>query len=93
VIDSEFQQHMNRNVAFLKVEMRNIQNNQLIILERLESIQSHLEDQPVIDKTNSSINEMANYQFPIDNVVDLNTFEDNIGGDQHFRTHLVIYQY
>uniref|UniRef100_A0A2S2PQN6 DUF4806 domain-containing protein n=1 Tax=Schizaphis graminum TaxID=13262 RepID=A0A2S2PQN6_SCHGA len=87
--DSEFQQHMNRNVAFLKVEMRNIQNNQLIILERLESIQSHLEDQPVIDKTNSSINEMANYQFPIDNVVDLNTFEDNISGDQHFRTHLV----
>lgn len=53
MIDSEFQQHMNRNVAFLKVEMRNIQNNQLIILERLESIQSHLEDQPVIDKTNS----------------------------------------
>lgn len=83
---------MNRNIAFLKVEIRNIQNNQLVILERLESIQSHLEDQPLIDKTNSSINELANYQFPLDNVVDLNTFEDNISGDQQFRIHLVIYQ-
>lgn len=83
---------MNRNIAFLKVEIRNIQNNQLVILEQLYSIQSHLEDQPLIDKTNSSINELANYQFPIDNVVDLYTFEDNISGDQQFRTHLVIYQ-
>ncbi|XP_025407077.1 uncharacterized protein LOC112681026 [Sipha flava] len=88
-MDREFQQHMNRNIAFLKVEIRNIQNNQLVILERLDSIQSHLEDQPLIDKTNSSINELANYQFPIDNVVDLYTFEDNISGDQQFRTHLV----
>jgi len=93
VVDREFQQHMNRNIAFLKLEIRNIQNNQFVILERLESIQSHLEDQPLIDKTNSSINELANYQFPIDNVVDLNTFEDNISGDQQFRTHLVVHPY
>jgi len=93
VTDLEFQQHMNRNIAFLKIEIRNIQSNQLVILERLESIQSHLEDQPLIEKTNSSINELVNYQFPIDNIVDLNTFEDNISGDQQFRTNLVIYQY
>lgn len=69
---------MNRNISFLKVEIRNIQNNQLIISKQLESIQSHLEDQPIND-TNSSINKMANYQFLIDNVIDLNTFEDRVG--------------
>jgi len=30
---------------------------------------------------------MANYQFPLNNVVDLNTFEGNISGNQQFRTH------
>lgn len=82
---------MNRNIAFLKVEIRQIQNNQLIILERLEAIQSHLDDHPFIEKSNSSINQLDNYQFPIDNQVDLDTLEDNINGDQQFRTNLVIY--
>lgn len=83
--------HMNRTMAFFKAEVRQIQNNQLIILERLEVIQSHLDDWPLIEKSDSYVNDLNNYQFPIDNNVNLDTSEDNINGDQQFRTNLVIY--
>jgi hypothetical protein len=56
-------------------------------LERLESIQSHLKDQIIIDETNNAIYEMANYQIPLNNVVNLNTFEGNISGNQQFKTY------
>lgn len=88
--DNEFQSRINRNIAFLKVKVRQIQNNQLVILERLESIQYYLQNQQLpIDKTNSYLNNFEN-QFPIDNIIYLDTLENNICGDQQFRFNLVI---
>lgn len=62
--DLEFQSHMTRNLAFLKVEIRQIQNNQLVILEKLEAIQSHLDDRPP-NNTNSSVNELDDISFQL----------------------------
>jgi len=88
--DFEFQNRMNRDIAFLKDEVRQIQKNQFVILERLESIQSHLQDQPLttMDKSNSCLNNFDN-KFPIDNIIDLDTLENNIYGDHQFRINLI----
>lgn len=80
-------------MAFLKIELRQIQSNQLNILERLESIQLQLDDQPRGEKKDLSINTLNECSLPIDNEIDLQTFEDKIAGDQEFRSCLVKYVY
>lgn len=80
-------------MAFLKIELRQIQSNQLNILERLESIQLQLDDQPRGEKKDLSINTLNECSLPIDNEIDLQTFEDKIAGDQEFRLCLVKYVY
>jgi len=79
-------------MAFLKIELKQIQSNQLIILDRLESLQLQLEDQPrsSADK-NFPINQLNECPLPIDNITDLQIFEDKIAGDNEFRTCVVIF--
>jgi len=86
---------MLRNVAFLKVELRQIKNNQVSILEQLESIQSHLQ---VNNKSYYIENNLSNDDFhdcplPLDNEVDLNVLEDKLSGDHQFKSRLVILKY
>lgn len=78
-------------MAFLKIELKQIQSNQLIILDRLESLQLQLEDQPrsSADK-NCPINQLNECPLPIDNITDLQIFEDKIAGDNEFKTCVVI---
>jgi len=78
-------------MAFLKIELKQIQSSQLVILERLDSIQLQLEDQPRMLDKNVSINKLNECSLPIDNITDLQTFEDKIAGDIEFRTCLVIF--
>ncbi|XP_016659733.1 uncharacterized protein LOC107883699 isoform X2 [Acyrthosiphon pisum] len=76
-------------MAFLKIELKQIQRSQLVILERLDSIQLQLEDQPRVYNKNISINKLNECSLPIDNITDLQTFEGKIAGDSEFRTCLV----
>ncbi|CAI6365157.1 unnamed protein product [Macrosiphum euphorbiae] len=76
-------------MAFLKIELKQIQSSQLVILERLDSIQLQLGDQPRVYDKNISINKLNECSLPIDNITDLQTFEDKIAGDSEFRTCLV----
>lgn len=78
-------------MAFLKIELKQIQSSQLVILERLDSIQLQLEDQPRVYDKNISINKLNDCPLPIDNITDLQTFEDKIAGDGEFKTCLVIF--
>ncbi|KAL5237555.1 hypothetical protein ACI65C_004965 [Semiaphis heraclei] len=94
-IDNVFQNNMMRNVAFLKVELRQIKNNQGSILEQLESIQSHLQ---VNNKSYYTDNNLSNDDFhdcplPLDNEVDLSVLEDKLSGDLQFKSLLVILVY
>lgn len=89
--DNEFQRHINKNLAFLKVELRQIQSNQIIILDRLESMQLQLNDSKhCVENNNMLINTLNDCPLPIDNTADLQTFEDKISGDKDFRTCLVL---
>lgn len=90
--DIEFQSYVNKNMAFLKIELKQIQSNQLIILDRLESLQLQLEDQPRSSANkNFAINQLNECPLPIDNITDLQIFEDKIAGDNEFRTCVVIF--
>lgn len=86
---------MLRNVAFLKVELRQIKNNQVSILEQLESIQSYLQ---VNNKSYCIENNLSNDDFhdcplPLDNEVDLGVLEDKVSGDHQFKSRLVLLKY
>lgn len=78
-------------MVFLKKELKQIQSSQLVILERLDSIQLQLEDQPRVYDKNISIKKLNECSLPIDNTTDLQTFENKITGDSESRTCLVIF--
>ncbi|CAI6357049.1 unnamed protein product [Macrosiphum euphorbiae] len=76
-------------MVFLKIELKQIQSSQLVILECLDSIQLQLEDQPRVYDKNISIKKLNECSLPIDNTTDLQTFENKITGDSESRTCLV----
>jgi len=81
-------------MAFLKVELRQIKNNQFSILEQLESMQSHLQinNKSYIDN-NLSNDDFNDCPLPLDNETDLYMLEDKLSGDQQFKSRLVILKY
>jgi len=82
---------MMRNMAFLKVEMRQIQSNQSVMFEHFESILTHLQgNNTYTDKKSLSQNDFHDCPLPLDNNIDLNTIEDKISGDHQFKSRLVI---
>jgi hypothetical protein len=78
-------------MAFLKIELKQIQSNQLVILNHLESLQLQLEDQPWTSNKHFPVSQLNDCPLPIDNNTDLQTFEEKIAGDNEFRTCLVIF--
>jgi len=70
------------NIAYLKVEIRQIQSNQTLMLEHFESILIHLQNNNIrIDKNSLSHEDFHDCPLPIDSYIDLNTLEDKIAGD------------
>ncbi|XP_016664012.2 uncharacterized protein LOC107885091 [Acyrthosiphon pisum] len=88
--DTIFQNNMMRNMAFLKVEMRQIQSNQSVMFEHFESILTHLQgNNTYTDKKSLSQNDFHDCPLPLDNNIDLNTIEDKIAGDHQFKSRLI----
>uniref|UniRef100_A0A2S2NXY9 DUF4806 domain-containing protein n=1 Tax=Schizaphis graminum TaxID=13262 RepID=A0A2S2NXY9_SCHGA len=79
---------MLRNIAFLKVELRQIKDNQVSILEQLESIQSHLQVNKQVEN-NLSNDDFFNCPLPLDNETDLYVLEDKLSRDHQFKSRLV----
>lgn len=78
-------------MAFLKVEMRQIQSNQSVMFEHFESILTHLKaNNTFTDKNSLSQDDFYDCPLPLDNNIDLNTVEDKIAGDHQFKSRLVI---
>jgi len=85
---------MLRNIAFLKVELRQIKDNQVSILEQLESIQSHLQlNNKSYVENNLSNDDFHDCPLPLDNETDLYVLEDKLSGDHQFKSRLVIFKY
>eukprot|EP00102_Acyrthosiphon_pisum_P026802 XP_016664012.1 PREDICTED: uncharacterized protein LOC107885091 [Acyrthosiphon pisum] len=77
-------------MAFLKVEMRQIQSNQSVMFEHFESILTHLQgNNTYTDKKSLSQNDFHDCPLPLDNNIDLNTIEDKIAGDHQFKSRLI----
>ncbi|KAE9522778.1 hypothetical protein AGLY_016819, partial [Aphis glycines] len=88
--DNVIQNNILRNIAFLKTELRQIKDNQVSILEQLESIQSHLQ----LNNKSYIENNLLNDDFhdcplPLDNETDLYVLEDKLSGDHQFKLRLV----
>jgi len=81
-----------RNMAFLKMELRQIQNNQTVMFEHFESIITHLQGNNTYTNNKNSLthNDFHDCPLPLDNIIDLNTVEDKIAGDHQFKSLLVI---
>lgn len=89
--DNMFQNNMMRNMAFLKVEMRQIQSNQSLMFKNLESILHYLQNNnSYIEKTSLSLDDFHDCPLPLDNDIDLSTLEDKVAGDHQFKSRLVI---
>jgi len=80
-------------LTFIKHELRRIINNQRDMAQRLDFIEIRLNSIPTndssINKISSSLNDMTCCPLPIDNMIDLDTLENNIVGDGTFRINLV----
>lgn len=79
-------------MAFLKMELRQIQNNQTVMFEHFESIITHLQGNNTYTNNKNSLtqNDFHDCPLPLDNIIDLNTVEDKIAGDHQFKSLLVI---
>ncbi|XP_025407093.1 uncharacterized protein LOC112681044 [Sipha flava] len=89
--DGGFQNNIMRNMAFLKMELRQIQNNQTVMFEHFESIITHLQGNNAYTNNKNSLTQYDYHDcpLPLDNIIDLNTVEDKIAGDHQFKSLLV----
>lgn len=79
-----------RNITFLKYELKHVLSNQTVMQDKLDQIEKYLEQ----NSFNKPAMEVDNVDFsdcplPIDNIYDLQTFEDKISGDQSYKSRLV----
>lgn len=74
----------------MKVELRQMKNNQVSILEQLESIQSHLQvNNKSLIENNLTHDDFHDCPLPLDNETDLTVLEDKLCGDHEFKSRLV----
>ena len=79
-------------MAFLKIELKQIQSNQLVILNHLVFIVTIGRSALGFWGTFSlPVNQLNYCPLPIDKIIDLQNFEDKIAGDNEFRTWVVIF--
>jgi len=96
-IDNGFQKDVLHRLAFIKYELRRVVNNQLDLSQRFETFESKFEDIAHASHPDnhgyvvlqSSLNNIIDCPLPMDNTIDLATFNDKISGDSKFRINLV----
>lgn len=91
-IDYGFQKDVLHRLAFIKHELRRVVNNQLDLSQRFETFESKYEDishASLADNQSSLNNVIDCHPLPMDNTIDLQTFDDKISGDSAFRINLV----
>lgn len=89
---------MLHRLTFLKFELKRAVNNQREMVQRLEIIEGRLENIPSHDISTFNNNNNdgqsslidKDLNIPLDNIIDLEIFEDKISGNKEFRTKLVI---
>ncbi|CAH1732122.1 unnamed protein product [Aphis gossypii] len=86
------QNHLLRHITFLKYELKQILNNQAIILDKFDQMEKYF-DQNSLNNNVMNIDNAVDFSdcpLPIDNIYDLQTFEDKISGDQNYKNQLII---
>ncbi|XP_060860912.1 uncharacterized protein LOC132938225 isoform X2 [Metopolophium dirhodum] len=91
---TEFEKEVLHRLSFLKFELKRAVNNQRDMAQRLEIIETRLENIPSYDISNINNNESSSlidkdFNIPLDNIIDLEIFEEKISGSKEFRTQLV----
>ncbi|CAI6349947.1 unnamed protein product [Macrosiphum euphorbiae] len=90
---TEFEKEVLHRLSFLKFELKRAVNNQRDMAQRLEIIESRLENIPSYDNSNFNNNDSSlidkDFNIPLDNLIDLEIFEEKISGSKEFRTQLV----
>jgi len=85
-------------LTFLKFELKRAVNNQREMVQRLEMIEGRLENIPSHDVSTFNNNNNGDqsslidkdFNIPLDNIIDLEIFEDKISDNKEFRNKLVI---
>ncbi|XP_029342129.1 uncharacterized protein LOC100573725 [Acyrthosiphon pisum] len=79
-----------RNITFLKYELKQVLSNQTVMLDKLDQMEKCLE-QNSFNKPVMEVNgvDFSDCPLPINNIYDLQTFEDKISGDQSYKNQLV----
>lgn len=80
-------------LSYLTNEIKYLGLTQSEILKTVENINDKSHHSSNSDEFNSVLNDMTDCQLPINNIIDLNTFEDKISGDKSFRNNLVIIKF
>lgn len=98
ILDVDFQKEILYSLSFLKHEIRRVLNNQIDLGHRMESFEVRFDDSNISqtssnNKNFSSLNDIIDCTLPMDNIMDLNMFNDKISGDSVFRINLVRKQY
>lgn len=91
-VESEYEKRLLSILVFLKVEVKNIINNQNQIMQRIENIEKTLNEKS--NYSHAELIEMSaidDCPFPVDVEADLLGFEDKILGDKTFKYKLVCY--
>jgi len=91
---TEFEKEVLHRLSFLKFELKRAVNNQRDMTQRLEIIESRLENIPSRDISNFNNNDSSSlidkdFNIPLDNITDLEIFEEKISDSKEFRTQLV----
>jgi hypothetical protein len=83
----DFKKQVLRMLTYLVNEIRYLSSGQSEILKQIKNKESD----DLFDDESSIFIDLKDCPIPINDVLDLNTFEDKISGDQCFRNKLVIF--
>ncbi|KAL5237613.1 hypothetical protein ACI65C_005023 [Semiaphis heraclei] len=94
---TEFEKEVLHRLTFLKFELKRAVNNQREMVQRLEMIEGRLENIPSHDVSTFNNNNNGDqsslidkdFNIPLDNIIDLEIFEDKISDNKEFRNKLV----
>lgn len=72
-----------RNIVYLQTDIKHIEINQHAMLKKIEVIESNCDN--IKNSSNGNIDEIPEYQLPIDNLNDLNAMENKIKENLHLK--------
>lgn len=87
----EFLKQTLRLLTYISNEIKFLVASQTEILKKLEDFEMGTYNKPH-HSDDSILDEMAECPIPIDNMLDLNVFEEKIAGDSIFRNKMVVFK-